>query len=450
LPGELKPLSFETDPYEYGKIRYHLDDNNIVLSAFTAKTAVRMNPGDQVVFTSVAYASKDMKDLNFDAEGGKIIVRIGNETIKTVFDSYTRANDTESSAGTRTAFFNEIKTGGLITASADFDGLLWCGLSDGRIISIDQKDNVEELTNLNDGINCILKHKGFIYAASGKNQIAKIDTNGSIVWKASTVRIPTMFPWWELDDPIVLSLKIFTLKGQEVLATGCGDNNIRFYSLDGELMDSYYFYAAVPDLLEAFDVNYDGSEELLAAGSVMTCVSIVDVIDGQGKRIHRFGDEGWTSIATVLHCFELDGRKAAALGVNHRRNMKLYVFENNNECKGKYVINDTLAGAVTGIAVFEGFRLLAAGTSQGFVFCYDFSGAQRWQQFINGIICDVKAFGGHIWVAEKSGGIYVYSKEGVLTETIAAGKPIQKLQVTEDNIYAITADSAVRMHFPGL
>ncbi|HOJ10677.1 MAG TPA: hypothetical protein PK733_08805 [Clostridiales bacterium] len=443
LPGEGKPISIETDPLEYAKIRYHLQDDNIVLSACTGKTSIYMNKGDKVTFTSLLFASDEAKEVSIKEINGKFNVKIENEIYPTYFDSYSIQSAEKQKDGTLSATATELfKSHSDIAAINVFDSKIWCGLSNGDIISVDKSGNIRGIASLNTQIHDFTLHNGFIYTGCGTNSIIKMTDKGDLVWNIETVRIPTIYPWWELDYPGAMSLKIIKYKDKDTLIAGCGDNNIRFYDLDGNLLDSYYFFAAVPNVIESYDVNNDGKNEILLAGNIITCVSNVDVLDDNGKLLHKFGTENWTSIATVLKCFDIHGKKTVALGVNHRSNFKLYQFNpDSKDIKGEYIINDRLAGAVTGIDLDYDNGVIVAGTSQGFIAAYTVTGEQKWVKMINGIICDVKYFNKLFWIADEAGYVYKYNKDGVLIDTIYVNDKVKKLENVDEVMYIITKGS---------
>ena len=444
LPGEDKPISSETDPYEYGKMRYNLDCDNLILSSCTGKTSLYMNRNDKVSFTSLLFATDESKRILMEDINGKLNVKIDNEVYTTKFSVYKSISNIKQNRRNSTLFIREIfKSDYDIKAYHFYNGKLWCGLKNGEIFNIDICNNeecahVKKVACVNEEIHDIILHKGFIYIGSGTNSIIKLTENGSKVWNVKTTRIPTNFPWWEMDYPSAMSLKVVKYKGRESLVAGCGDDNARFYDFDGNLIDSYYFFAAVPNLINSFDVNSDGKNEILLAGNIITCLSHVDVLNDEGKLIHRFGGEGWTSIAKVVECFEINGKKAVALGVNHRNNFKLYEFDSNGEyCKGSYKINEKLAGAVSGIALNKDAGIIAAVTTQGFIAAYDVSGEQRWVNMINGIINDIEYFNGLFWVADTSGHVYSYDMKGNLINTADIKQKIMHLESINETLYII-------------
>lgn len=440
LPGEGKPISIETDPLEYVKMRYHLDDDNIVLSACTGKTSLHMNKGDKVVFTSLLFSSDEAKEVSIKEVGCKFNVKIDHETYSTPFDSYSKKSCVDQKEKYSIMSAKKIFESNFdITAINISNGKLWCGLYNGDIVNIDEYTNTRKIASLNKQIHDLSLHNGFVYAGCGNNSIIKLTERGDKVWDIKTVRIPTMYPWWELDSPSVMGLKIIKYQGNDTLIAGCGDNHVRFYGLDGDLTNSYYFFAAVPNIIQTYDIDNDGKNEILIAGNIMTCVSNVEILNEGGELIHKFGSEGWTSIATVVKCFDIYGKKVIALGVNHRNNLKLYhITPENERCKGEYIINDRLAGAVTGIDLDHDSDIIVAGTTQGFVTAYTLTGKQKWTKMVNGIICDVKYFNNLFWIADEGGYVYKYNKDGDLIDAIYVNEKVLRLDNIDNIMYVIT------------
>lgn len=439
LPGEKKPPSMETDPYEYAKMRYHLNDDNIVLSACTAKTSVHMNKGGVVSFTALLLASDTAEDISMKDVDGRILAKIEHEIFPAAFDRYGTYQDTGRESGKSAIPAKGIfESDSGITAAKTVDGKLWCGLHSGDILNVGVDGKVERLPGIKGQIHDFSLHKGFIYAGCGTNTLVKMTEKGQKVWQIETERIPTIYPWWELDLPSVMGLQIARYRGRDILLAGCGDNYVRFYGLDGNLINSYYFFAAVPNILRTCDVDMDGKDEILIAGSILTCISSIEVLNEDGGLVHTFGSEGWTSIARVVEVFDLCGKRIIALGVNHRNNFKLYQYDR----KEKLIVSDRLAGAVTGIACNGNAGIIAAGTDQGFITAYEVTGEQRWNRMIDGAISDIKYFKDLFWLADECGYVHAYDKDGILIKTVYLGQNMArdalKLQNTDDVMYAIT------------
>lgn len=232
-----------------------------------------------------------------------------------------------------------------------------------------------------------------------KRSLACFGMDGSLLWQKEMQREATVYPWWELSAPVPLSLRVVWYRGREALAAGCGDDSLKFFDFDGTLLESFYFYIAVPDRIELLDVNGDGRKEIVAGGGRLACRSNVQVLNDRLEILHEFGSEGWTSHVTCLRCFSIDGCPAVAMGVNHRSNLKLFRFENG---KDNCLINQAVAGAVTDAVYLSDAGVLVGCTAGKSVLAYGLDGRQRWVRYCRSGVVDCWKGRKGFWLLRKT------------------------------------------------
>ncbi len=249
---------------------------------------------------------------------------------------------------------------------------------------------------------------GFLYAGIGDDKLACYK-NGFRIWIRKFERIPTMFPWWELE-----SQRIVTLAASNGLVfAGCGDNHIRCYNRDGEEIWTYYLRAAVPARILVFDIDGDGSDELVVSGGILSAYSQIEVVDMKGGLKYRPTPEigaGWTSYTSSMKVFERNGTRYIAHGTNRNQNLTLLRY---SEGGFEEVFSKSLAGSVTALCESDG--IIYAGTSLGFLFAFDTDGLEKWFSSL---------YEGVRHIEKTENGLFVIQSEGTMCRLTEQGKVI--------------------------
>ncbi|MEA4889623.1 MAG: hypothetical protein VB070_09200 [Clostridiaceae bacterium] len=471
LPGEKPPVAPEVDPVYFAQERYHLESDELCLTAYTAKTTVRMAPGQSLTLTTVIRASADLNAaVDFVPGPENLGVNLDGTWIKTPLLSRQSGLTRVTAAAEDPAGFSAAAgkaAGGLAARPATLAGRLLagfksrqtvarlagerllCGFEDGRVAAVDDEGNIDQLCRTAGAVHDLASDAGYLYVAYGPDKIAcYAEDQSRLLWQVNLERIPTLYPWWELDTPLAARIQIGRLNGLKTLLAGCGDNSLRFFSPEGLQLDAYSFFAAVPNLIELADLDGDGQDEILLAGNLMTCISQVDVLRADHTMIDQFGSEDWTSIAKVLRCFSFKGKPAVALGVNHRHNLKVYVFTNDGSMKHQTAISERLPGAVADIVIDEANEQLAACTTQGILAVYRFTGERCWTAYFNQPLCSLIWLHDEIWAADESGRVVVYQAAGQISRSYDLPVPIRRLLLKNGRVLALGDQEIYRLPFP--
>ncbi|HOJ10679.1 MAG TPA: hypothetical protein PK733_08815 [Clostridiales bacterium] len=449
-PGSKLPINKEVDGVHYLKERYHLEDNELYLNSYDAKTCISLEAGDSVVFTSLAFPTKTNTKAFLDMTGKYVILDIDGNRIETPLKAHNvfAAAQVENNVDCRmpvNVFTSNITYSGICS-----EGSLLCGLQDGRLMNISSAGIICAAT-LDDEINAAEYNGEFYVVSHGKASISLLDKTGISKWTIEVKRIPTLYPWWELNYPTAVRLLIGKYKGQDAIIAGCGDDHVHFYSLKGEPLGTFYHkITGVPDMIEFYDVNQDGQYEILITSSMLTCTSVVDIINTEGESLHRFGGEGWKSNSTCIRCFNIEDKVYIAHGIYQKCNLELRVFDKtgpNELIEGRYIIKEHVAGAVAGFAVLPEVDVIAAGTSQGFVIAYNFAGERIWFNGIKGALCDTIEYKNKILAADLGGYVYILSPEGAIVDKLKSGIKKPKFYLAGEELFAVGENRVVRLDF---
>lgn len=420
LPGSPPPTHEVLDGVYYLKKRYHLNDEELYLNSYEARTTVDLEEGESVTFTTVALPIKQNGTACFDEHEGLLTINTEGRIYKTPFEYSRPTIKTSSSHDVPRGNLVDFGGGQITFAKKCSNNDILTGLEDGCLYRF--KDGAKELINIFEGKINSADYNGKDYVVShGDVFLSLFDSSGKIRWTIDVERIPTLYPWWELNEPTIVNVLFGKYKGADAIIAGCGDDFIHYYNMSGDLIGKYYFdTTGVPDLLEIFDINQDGINELIIASSSLTCTSQVDIIDEEGECLEIFGGEGWTSITSALRCFKHENKTYIAHGIRQRKNCELREFTKTSPgapIQGRNIIKEQVAGAVMGFAVLPEHDLIVAGTNQGFIIAYNMVGEKIWFNAISNSIHRVAELGDEIVLVDTMGTVYIYTLEGRLSRS---------------------------------
>ena len=128
-----------------------------------------------------------------------------------------------------------------------------------------------------------------------------------------------------------------------------------------------------------------------------------------------------------------------ACGANRGNNLHLFESKDADCSRGKpnwkEVWRKTLGGEVTGI-VLDGLQdRLIAGTSQGFLLCYDLDGNPVWSKLFDKGIRHLAAAGGGVLVCDNSGRIRLADPAGNMCDYSDLAAPATCVVPVRDGVY---------------
>ncbi len=307
------------------KARYNLPEDEFCLTSYEQEIFAPLASGEEVSFINILSAGEDLQSFSIYNENGKISLKTGDKKFPTTLSAITACENGAAAL-----------PGGKQKPDEKTVSLPFCG--------------------------------NFIVAEG--SSLSMVSPEGEKIWQTEITRIPTIYPWWELENPGAVALCAATYKGKKVIAAGCGDDSIKYFDESGKLLNSIYFEIGVPDLLSEITLA-PGDTRLIAGSKRLTCRSNLQIIDNNGDITHDFGSEQWISNVESLQCIEIDGKSAVIMGVNHRNNLKAYIITNKGS---ENIFSKSVVGAVTCTAYKD--NLIFAGTSEGLLLAYRLSGEQ--------------------------------------------------------------------------
>lgn len=461
-PGEPQPLSPEDDFVVAWKRRYQTDD--VCLTAFTTRSAVRLKAGESVSIThSAQIRGPGEAECSFMLENGNIVLSCGDK--RTVLTTHRQGSREptpplvlpasppsalpapQAAVGrTRVARFD---ASGVVLKRCGADRLL-CALADGTLAMIGTDGGSLWQTRLEGTIHdfSVLEDTGSaaIFVGHGDDRLTALDADGRRVWERTIVREPCPWPWWELPYPTAVQVACGRFGDRTLLAVGCGDIQMRLFDSEGNQLWMWRYNEGVPGRIRVADVDGDGVNEIIVGGDISTDNSTCRILNDRGEMLWELIVEGWTSRMTALEWkITADGRKLIACGANRGRNLRLYALATETAHDQQSLLCVRLGGWVTGIVLDDATDTLYAGTSQGFLCAYSFAGDKLWfRMFARGIV-GLFAVKDRLLVVESDGRLHLLSKAG---ETLFAGEealPAQCLVPDGELLYAASGREIYRL-----
>ncbi|MBN2558915.1 MAG: hypothetical protein JXB33_09200 [Clostridia bacterium] len=435
-PGKEKPEFEGLDDRALFMNRYRVKLPEI--TSYTAKRNIRLEKGESVAFTHFMTAGREderpaavssadeglrierndrKKTLVFDKKA--VTRNTGEEVLEPAMDFFAdllyegrsdfisfEKNSNGYVAGT---------AGGDICVFGDDGELLWEAREDGPVFAV-------------------CTDKGILYAGIGNNTIVSYK-NGYRLWTRRYERIPTMYYWWELETPRVVSIKA---AGGLVFA-GCGDNHIRCLSEDGDEKWTYYYRASVPAVFEILDIDGDGEKEIIVSGGLFGAYSQIEVITMEGRLKFRPNPSigsGWTSYTTSMKVLQKSGEGYIIHGVNRNNNFEMFKYTGSGtENHFTPVFSHRLAGAVTALCEDEG--TIYTGTSLGFLSAYGMDGSRKWIVPLHGGIRYISKTKEGLLAMEADGTMYRLSETGEIRTISMDAISTPRIAEDEERLFII-------------
>ena len=366
------------DDQELWKERYHTDE--VVLSTFVARRALRLEPGEGVRLTHVAQAVGPGESPVRIHESGDDVRLLVGETSRSLKvqpvrqPAARRLNDNGRSGKTDAA--RVFDAGERIRAMRPLcDGSLVVGTEGGLLTLLDPARRPAWSADLEGPVYDIGAAEGeatVLAVGHGESTLTGLDTLGRRIWQTDIEREPCPWPWWELPTPAAVQVEGGIFEGEAFFVAGCGDIQIRGFDGTGEERWRQRYNEGVPGRIRVTDVNGCGEPEIVVGGEVLSDTSKCRILDPDGNFQAHLDVEGWTSILTALAFAEIDDRHFLGCGANRGRNLHVFELDAGGEWERRWV--KRLGGRVTGIRFLGSGNRVISGTSQGFLICYDLDG----------------------------------------------------------------------------
>ncbi len=392
---------------ELWRERYHTDD--VVLSTFVARRALRLEAGQGVRLTHVAQVCGPGEAPVHLQETGDEVRLLQGETSQRLDVLSLRPQAAEHLTGNArselvgiTLVFDAVDRVRAVRPLAD--GSVVVGAESGVVTFLDPEVRAVWSAELDGPVYDIGSAEGdetLLAVGHGASRLTGLDTRGRRTWQTDIEREPCPWPWWELPTPAPVQVEGSIFEGAAFFAVGCGDIQIRGFDGAGRELWRQRYNEGVPGRIRVADVNGCGEPEIVAGGEVLSDTSKCRVLDPRGNFQAHLDVEGRPSILTALAFDATDGRHLIGCGANRGRNLHVFELDEGGEWKRRWM--KRLGGRVTGIRFAGSERRVIAGTSQGFLLCYDPDGNPIWHRLFEQGIRHLAPLGNETLVIDNQG-----------------------------------------------
>jgi WD40 repeat protein len=398
------------------KLRYNTDE--VVVSAITSLASLPLCKNDMLSFTHLVHpAAEGEEDIRMEIVGQTLVLTQKDRTFTCPL-TYTVSKKLDSSNGKRDSIEEASLSFKKRFVFPDRVNLLKvidkdtfaCALGKGKLMLYKKDSSVWEIP-MEGEIHAIeyVRPENFLAVGHGNNHLTVVSMTGQVLWKQDTVRIPTLFPSWELPYPKVVSLRYTQEVGETVLIVGCGDNQIRTYDAKGHLLNAYYTYATVPDAVEVTDIDGDGVTEVMAEGKTESSSGTFYVHDIKGNPKRNIAVSGWLCNIRSHELRKRDDGYILVTGMNYSKNFKIFRIQKDQVT---VVSEKYLGGTVNSVCINKDQTAVYAGTSKGSVLGFDSEGNGLWHVFVKDSVKKLYEAGESVTAICENGRVCTLSKDG--------------------------------------
>ncbi len=412
---------------ELWKERYHTND--VMLSTLVARRALRLDPGEGVRLTHVAQVcGPGEPPVHIQDSGDAVRLSAGEKSRRldmlSVRPPVARRLNDDGRPG-QTGAIRVYDAGDRIRAMRPLgDGTLVVGSEGGVVTFLDPDGRPVWSADLDGPVYDIGAAEGdatVLAVGHGASRLTGLDHVGRRIWQTDIEREPCPWPWWELPTPAPVQVEGGVFEGEAFFAAGCGDIQIRGFDGAGRERWRQRYNEGVPGRIRVADVNGCGEPEIVVGGEVLSDTSKCRILDPDGNFQAHLDVEGWTSILTALAFDETGGRHLLGCGANRGRN--LHVFELDEEGQWQRRWLKRLGGRVPGIRILGTGQRVIAGTSQGFLLCYDLDGNRIWRRLFDQGIRHLAPLGVETLVIDDQGQLSAVGASGSVRPLCALPAP---------------------------
>ena len=254
---------------------------------------------------------------------------------------------------------------------------------------------------------------GMLAAGHGSASLTGFDLAGERLWTSDIEREPCPWPWWELPTPAAVQVAGGVWEGEPFFAVGCGDIQMRCFDGKGKEVWRWRYNEGVPGRVVVAEVDGSGKPRIVVGGEILSDQSTCRILEPDGTLIAELRVEGWTSMLTALAFGQDEGRHFIGCGASRGEN--LHLFERESDLWERRWVKRP-GGRVTGIHIAGKEDRVLAGTSQGFLLCYDLEGEPVWNLLFDQGIRHVVREENGVVVVDASGGLRRVSLLGDVEE----------------------------------
>jgi hypothetical protein len=408
----------ETDQ-ERWRERYHSDE--MLLTSFVAREATHLEPGESVRLVHLVQGCAPGELIVHLSETGEDVFLSDGETQERLKSfEIVRPGERASEGGRRAVASGP---SGFFEAEDRITAL--CPLGDGSVavateagtLSLVNEDGgkmwTAELEGTVHDIGVVQGESFLLAAGHGPANLTCFGREGDCLWSTRIEREPCPWPWWELPTPAAVKVAGGVWEGEPFFAVGCGDIQVRCFDERGDEQWRWRHNEGIPGRVTVADVDGSGKPRVVVGGDILSDQSTCRILEPDGQLVAELSVEGWTSMLTSLTFGEGGGSRLIGCGASRGTNLHLFEFDGAG-WERRWM--KRLGGQVTGIHILGADDRVLAGTSQGFLLCYDLMGNHIWHRLYDKGIQHLVPMAESVLIVDVSGGLRTVRPSGDVEE----------------------------------
>ena len=220
-----------------------------------------------------------------------------------------------------------------------------------------------------------------VAAGSDDRKVYVLDATGRKLWdyEGAAGDDPYWRRYWKNGEVEKVVVADLDRDGKAEVLFGAANMHLHCCDPAGKLLLKYRRYGVITSIAVA-DLTGDGKLEVAAGPARITCYSECAALDATGKRISRFGNDGWASALTAVCAGDLDGdgQPEVVCGTNMSNIYALDAAKGQLAKRWKFVAGDVVTALCCAKLDTGPARTLIAGSDCGYVYALDAKGAKRW------------------------------------------------------------------------
>ena len=286
----------------------------------------------------------------------------------------------------------------------------------------------------------VVQEESFLLAAGhGSVSLTGFGREGDRLWSTRIEHEPCPWPWWELPTPAAVQVAGGIWEGEPFFAVGCGDIQVRCFDAGGKEQWRWRYNEGVPGRLTVADVDGSRRPRIVVGGEILSDQSTCRILEPDGQLMAELTVEGWTSMLTALAFGEDGGSRFIGCGASRGANLHLFELEAGGWAR-RWLKRP--GGQVTGIHISGADDRVVAGTSQGFLLCYDLEGERVWHRLSDRGVQHLAPMVGGVLVVDTAGGLRRVNLSGDVEDLGSLPGPCS-LAAADDSGVTLASGSAI-------
>ena len=457
-PVHLRVHSRYADQTVFWKARYHTDD--VVLTSLDARLAGRMEAGQAVRLSHlVQLVGPGELPMHLSTTDGSLFVSDGKarHELKTLqaAGGFKHMHVTPSSVPADLSEAPRLQKifdadGNVTSIRPISGGRLAVGTDNGRVTLLDPQGQSVWSVSLAPPVHDIGVAEGdrsMLVVGHGPRNLTALDLQGISLWTQEIQREPSPWPWWELVTPAPVQVAGGRDDKGPFFAVGCGDIQARCFGGDGKERWRRRYNEGVPGRIRVAAIDATGKPRIVVGGDILTDQSTCRIMDPDNHLLAELSVEGWSSRMTSLAFGKTDDRHLMTCGANFGNTLHLFECKNADSSKNNWtrLWCKRLGGEVTGIVVLGSQDRLVAGTSQGFLICYDLRGDVVWRKLFAQGIRHLALRGAEVLVSDNSVQLSLVTLSGSTRRLSTAVGVTSAMITTETGVYLVSGHTIWRL-----